>query len=548
MDSPAEKTSQARTIAAIDIGSNAVRMVVGQVLPDGKLEVLERMQRAVRLGQDTFLAGRLSQRTMSAAVSVLRNYRRVLETYRVGHVRAVATSAVREAGNADAFLDRVFMATNLDVEVIEPAEESRLTVGAVLNEWPHGGAPAGAAGGPAGAAEIARGRTLIADVGGGSALLTLLHDGQIAASGSYRLGSIRLQETLSTTTEPAQRAAELLRHQIAGVVTTIKSSLPLKDVRCFLAVGGDARFAARQIGKPAESAGGAELSTIGAADFDRFVRACAAHTAAELARTYGLPFADAETLVPALLAYQCLLHETRARRMVVSNVSMRDGLLLDLARSVLGREDPDLADAIIHSAMSIGEKFHYDAAHALHVAELATGLFDALAREHGLGPRHRLLLRVAAILHEIGSQVSTRAHHKHSYYLIANSEVFGLRKDELAVVAHVARYHRRSPPKPTHVEYMSLPREKRMLVSKLAAILRVADALDHGHAQQIRNLRFEHRPDELVISVPGVSDLALERLSLAAKADLFEEIYGMKVRLEEAPAGRPAPPAEASRT
>ncbi len=504
-------------LAVVDIGANAIRMAIAQVLPEG-LEVLERMQRPAHLGQDTFAQGRLSQETIAAAVGILRDYRRILDTYQVQLVRAVATSAVREAVNADAFLDRVYLATNLELEVIEPAEESRLTVGAVLQAL---GEPAVRLGD----------ETLIVDVGGGSALLTLLRGGDIVASGSYRLGSIRLQEMLATPHEPARRAAELLRHQIANVVSAIRSSLPLHNVQQVIAVGGDARFAARLIGHQAPNG---PLRAVDAASFDALVERVATHTPEELAREHGLAFADAETLVPALLAYQSLLHETAADELCVSNVSMRDGLLLDLVRSAAGGTDEALARSVIQSARSIGEKYHYDADHAEHVAELSVRIFDELQRDHGLKPRHRLLLYVAGLLHDVGGYISGRAHHKHSYYVVANSEIFGLRREELQIVAHAARYHRRSVPKPTHLEYVSLPRDSRMIISKIAAILRVADALDRGHAQQVREIQFQRLPGELVMVIPGVPDLTLERRALTLKADLFEDIYGLRVRLEEA--------------
>jgi exopolyphosphatase/guanosine-5'-triphosphate,3'-diphosphate pyrophosphatase len=519
MASPEPAGETARTVGVIDIGSNSVRMVVAQVSPDGEIEVLERTQRPVRLGHSTFLTGRLSRPAMNAAIAILRDFRRIMDGYPVERVRTVATSAVREASNADAFGDRVAMAVNLDVEVIEPTEESRLTVSAVRQ----------AVGGALG---VNRGKTLVVEVGGGSALLTILRSGQIAATESYALGSIRLQEMLATARESPERAAELLRHHLANATSLMKRSMALGEVDTVLAVGGDARFAAQQVGKPVS--GSNHLFTVTAGDLNRLIDQCAPRAAEDIARTYGLPFETAETLVPALLAYQAILQSTRAKRMIVTMVSMRDGLVLDLARQATGVEDLGLTRSIIRSATTVGRKYRYDPRHAAHVAHLATRLFDELQVEHGLRPRYRLLLHLAGLLHEIGRFVSNRAHHKHSQYLIANTELFGVRRDELRTVAHVARYHRRSPPRPTHVDYMSLPRESRIIVNKLAAILRVADALDRGQAQQIRDFRIERRPDELVIYVSGLSDLGLERRALAAKADLFEDTYGLTVRLEEA--------------
>jgi len=159
-------------------------------------------------------------------------------------------------------------------------------------------------------------------------------------------------------------------------------------------------------------------------------------------------------------------------------------------------------------------------------------LFDELQADHGLSWRHRLLLRVAAILHEVGTFVSNRAHHKHSYYLIANSEIFGLSPDERRVVAHVARYHRRSAPKLVHPDYQVLPRQTRVVINKLAAILRVADALGRGNVERAEDLQLAHSGDELMVSFPSGADLFLQRRAIAAKGNLFEEIYGMRVRLE----------------
>jgi exopolyphosphatase/guanosine-5'-triphosphate,3'-diphosphate pyrophosphatase len=513
---PAEKPV-ARSIAAIDIGSNSLRMAIAQVLPDGHIEVLERLQRAVRLGQDTFRRGRLGGQSMRAAIGILRDYKQMLGLYHAERIRAVATSAVREAANADTFLDRVFMATGLNVEVISTSEESRLTVSAVREALGD-------------ALGISHEEALIADVGGGSTLLTVLHQGEITTSQSLRLGSIRLQEMLSTSEESPERSAELLRYHIANTVATAQGAAILKGIHVLVAVGGDVRFAARQIGKPTASP---ELFIVSAADFDELVERCQHYTVEELSKRFGLPFAEAETLNPALLVYQILLRRIGAKEMIVSGVSMRDGLLLELAHEVTGEEDEAILQGVIHSAMALGEKFRVDQDHAQRVAEISMRLFDELKADHGLGPRQCLLLRVAALLHEVGGFVSGQAHHKHSYYLISNSEIFGLSPAEVHLVAHIARYHRRSVPMPSHTDFMSLPREQRVMVTKLAAILRVADALVRGRIRQAGTLQFSRQGDELVIIVPEGGSFVLEERALAIKGDLFEDIYGMKVRLEE---------------
>jgi exopolyphosphatase/guanosine-5'-triphosphate,3'-diphosphate pyrophosphatase len=333
-----------------------------------------------------------------------------------------------------------------------------------------------------------------------------------------------------------------MRQQISNVLSSIQSGLPLDRIQTFVAMGGDARFAGRQVGKPVASEGASGMTAVTRPQFAKLVRQCERHTTEELARRFALPFPEAETLTPALLVYQALLDATGATQCQVFPGSMRDGLLLDLAARVTGREDEALTKGVTRSALAVARKYHVDRRHAQNVADLSTKLFDLLQAEHGLGTRHRLLLRVAGLLHEVGGFVSNRSHHKHSYYLIANAEIFGLSRDEHILVAHVARYHRRAVPQPSHLEYVALPRDRRILVNKLAALLRVADALDRAHGQQVRDFQGERRGDEFVITVPGVTDLTLERRAIGQKGDLFEDVFGLRIRLEE---GRPALPVAA---
>ncbi len=308
-------------LAVIDIGSNAIRMVMAQLLPEGKLEVLERLQRAVRLGQDTFRTGQLRAETMRSAIAILRDYRHVLNTYGVSRTRAVATSAVREAANADTFVDRILMATGIEVSVISVAEEGRLTVSAVRRA--------------VGEKFLQAGDALVVEVGGGSTIMNLLHEGEIAASQSLPTGSIRMQEMLSTSTETAGQATRLIKRQIASAVSTLKGTLPLKSVQVFMAVGGDARWAAAQVGQPVE---GTNLRTVSREALEGLVGTCGSCTADELARTHHLPFVEAETITPALLVFQSLLKATGAKEMIVTEVSMRDGILWDLVDSAPGHE------------------------------------------------------------------------------------------------------------------------------------------------------------------------------------------------------------------
>jgi exopolyphosphatase/guanosine-5'-triphosphate,3'-diphosphate pyrophosphatase len=249
----------------------------------------------------------------------------------------------------------------------------------------------------------------------------------------------------------------------------------------------------------------------------------------ELVDRYGLSPVDAETLVPALLVYRALLVETAAAAVIVPDVSLRVGLLTDLVGAGIEGDLTDFGAQALASAESLGEKYRYDARHAHAVASLATRLFDQLQDEHGLSRRDRLLLEVTALLHDIGLFVGLRAHHKHAQYLISASEIFGLTSDDKDVIANVARYHRRALPQRSHLPYIALDRQDRVRVNKLAAILRVANALDAEHAQKIRNLTLRREESGWVLDVDGTGDLSLERMAGEARADLFLDVFGTRL-------------------
>lgn len=517
----------ARPVAVIDIGASSMRLVIAQVDVNGKVEVLERLERAVRLGHDTFTTGRLGREAINAAVAILRDYRKLLDTYGAELIRVVATSAAREAANSEVFVDRVATAVGIEIDLIDPAEESRLAVSAVREVI-------------GGAADFGRDHILLIDVGGGSTLITELKNGTIVNSQSYALGSVRLQENLGTASQTPARSAALLRHGVTNIAAGIRRTIPMHEIQVVVAIGKEARTAARTIGQVVPSAD--RVFTVARKAFDDLVASCISQRPEKLAKRFGIALPDAERLVPGLLIYQELLRSTSVDRMIVCNTSMRDGLLLALAHRVTGHDEPEPIDSIVQSAWSVARRYQVDEKHAEYVAGLALKLFDALQQEHGLSARHRVLLHVAAILHDCGRFVSNRAHHKHTYYIVANSEVFGLSRAEMAMVAHIARYHRRSPPRRTHIEYVALSAADRVIVNKLASIIRVANALDSAHTQPVRECTFQRQAAQFIISVDGAVDLTMERRVLTQDSDLFEDTYGLQVRIEEAETGQFGPP------
>jgi exopolyphosphatase/guanosine-5'-triphosphate,3'-diphosphate pyrophosphatase len=229
------------------------------------------------------------------------------------------------------------------------------------------------------------------------------------------------------------------------------------------------------------------------------------------------------------MVYKLLLERTGAAHVIVPRVSIREGFLIDWARGV----DPTLQDEfflqILASAMNLARKYHHDEPHSRQVAKLCMILFDALAREHGMNRRERVILEVAAIVHDVGKFVRASGHNLHGQYIIANSEIFGLQREEMDIIGNVIRYHRGDPPSPQDIDYIALQRTERILVLKMVALLRVADALDRGHSQHIKEIVVEKKTETIVLHTEGNRDLSLEFIGLKEKGNLFEDVFGYKI-------------------
>ena len=511
-------TSNNLLMAAIDIGSSAIRMDIAEIKPDGAIRILDSLKKGVQLGREAFTDGHLSQDTIRAACESLRDFKKVMDSYGVSRYRAVATSAVRESSNSETFLDRLLMSTGLDVEIIDGPEENRLTLSAVMDSL-------------RGESDIGKAKSLLVEVGGGSTDIAFLSDGELQQSSTIPLGSIRLRAGLSAGPAKPEQQVRLLKRQINGFLSNLKREMEIRNAVHCIALGGDIRFAARILNSSAQNA---RLSSIPREAFSEFVDALSKLTTDAIIQKYSIPYLDAETLVPALLTYMQLFKETQSQNITLSDANIRAGILQDLAPAEQGNRLKKLVIQILSASRSLGRKYHYDEAHAERVRELSVRLFDELKAEQRMTDTHRLYLEVAALLHDIGAFVSSRSHHKHSYYLISSSELFGLRRRELELIANIARYHRRAMPQRSHAPFMTLDRDERMIVSKLAAILRVANALDRDHLQTPLELKINREGDQIVLTVPNVSDMTMGRLALASRSDFFTEVFGKKVILREA--------------
>jgi len=526
-ESKAPAEEKKRLAAVIDIGATAVRMDIAEIDKSGGVRRLESLRKPVRLGKDTFTKGRIEQDTIGQCIAILKGFQSVMSEYGItdsSQVLAVATSAVREALNADSFRDRVYVATGINLKIIDDAEQNRLTFLAaqeVFEKKP----------------DLAQGDVLVAEVGGGSTELFLLQQGRVNFSNSYQLGTLRMRETLETYLTPSERVRRILGQHIGRTAETMKREVPPVPSPVLVAMSGDAQFAASQISTEWPEA---PLLAVDFKTFSAFADKIIPLPAEKLVSRYKLAFEEAETIGPGLFTYVILCRTFKVETIVIPKTTFRDGLLREVTAASSWTDA--FAEEVVRQAIALGEKYDFDEKHARNVADLSVLLFRALQKDYHLDPRHELLLRVAALLHEIGGFISNRSHHKHSMYIIQNSGLFGMSREDMTLAALIARYHRRALPSLNHPEYMALDRDRRITVSKKAAILRVADALDRNHLQQVKDPVLTLTKGEFIITVDGAGDLALERLALKEKGTLFEDVYGLKVVLREGRAPLPEKP------
>lgn len=507
-------------LAVIDIGATSMRMLVAQVDGAGELRDLEALQQSVTLGKDTFTSGTIRQESIEECIAGLRNSLRILREYGLAadspQVRVVATSAVREAANQQAFLDRVFIATGFEIEVVDNAEVARFTylgIRRFLGSKPFS----------------QRDTALLMEIGGGGTETLCLAGRTVVFSQAHRLGSLRVRQGHAERQPGETGWQALVENQVRRIADYLREQYPGIRRASLVAMGGDARFAARQL-LPEWSAQG--LARIPLHAWRELADEVVAASPDELVQRYHLTYPAAETLGPAMLAYG-LLAELLGRKWVfVTSASMRDGVLAEMVRPTIW--EGDFTKQILRSALSLAQRYQVDVPHAEHVAKVARKLFAFLREDHRLGTRYELILTLAALLHEVGMFVGTSGHHKHSYYIIANSEIFGLGARSIDLVAQVARYHRRAEPKPTHLPYSKLRRDERIAVCQLAAILRVADAIERSHSQRVARLDFARQEGTLVVTVHGMADLSYEQMALAEKGGLFEQVFGLRVVLAKA--------------
>jgi exopolyphosphatase / guanosine-5'-triphosphate,3'-diphosphate pyrophosphatase len=507
------KTMHMPIIAAIDVGTNAMRLVIGSVNPDHRIELLENIREPVRLGKDVFAKGSISEETTERAIEAFQKFRRLIDQYGVEHLRAVATSATREALNSDIFIDRIAQATGIDIAPIGGEEEARLIHLAVADR-----------------VNLRNKRAILIDIGGGSIEVTLVSDGSIQATVSFNMGTVRLLQKLEQERVGEARFNQLVREYADATRKWLESRIGQQKLDLCVATGGNAEalgdLGKRLFGKDSQF-------VITRQELDALVDTLQGLSFAERMQELRLRPDRADVIVPASIVLQTIVGQAGVDQILVPNVGLKDGLLLDIVQELYDQKARLHRDQVLASALQVGRKYALDEQHATAVARFAIQLFDETQRLHHLDDESRLLLEVAAMLHDIGHFVNASEHHKHTFYLLSATPLIGLTKPQRAVVANVARYHRKSSPSLQHEPFKVLPAKDRVVVSKLSALLRLADALDNEHGGKVTDVTIEYNRPRLMLKLHGQGDLLLEKWALVKRTPIFEEVFGVKVAIAD---------------
>jgi len=374
-------------------------------------------------------------------------------------------------------------------------------------------------------------------LGSGQTIGLRIQQGQVTLAQSFHVGALRTHELLVADGGTGDRLRNLLRAHGDELVEQLMQASPLEQVSMLVVMGSGARFAAEEAAiseAKNEASANPWVTKVSPAKIMELADELAPVPVERLVRKMRMTFQDAETVAPALMSMAQVLRATKADEVLVVNTHIRDRLLKEM--SMRGRDSSSILfeEQVVYAAHNLATRYEADDVHAKNVAAISMMLFDELKEEHALGPHERIMLRCASILHDIGAFVNPRGHHKHSMYLIQNSSIFGLSGADMPLVALTARYHRKTTPSAAHPEFTRLGRRERTVVIKMAALLRVADALECTHQPLLRRMEFQREGDRLVILIHNTEDLSMERLALREKGDLFSEVFGITIDLREA--------------
>ncbi len=510
--------NQKKNFAAIDIGTNSFHLVAAEInTVTGRFKILGKEKEVVRLGSGSTDMKYLTEAVMNRGIAVLKRFRTVADAFHAD-VRAVATSAVREATNKPEFLRRVKMETGIRMEIISGSEEARLIYLGVLQALP-----------------VFRKNILLIDIGGGSTEFLIGEKRSIHFSNSLKLGAVRLTDRFFKSGMLSKKTIDECRKFVRGSLVPIVREVKKQQFGICVGTSGTINTLANIIRANRSEATELPLNNVSFSRtelLETVKNILSFPTLTERKEIEGIDPERADILPAGAIILEQIFLVLGIKKVTVSEYSLREGILLDSIEKMHTKKlSVYLHNLRRSSVLHLAENYHYEKNHSHHVTDLALQLFNQTKYLHKLNEQAYEYLEAAAILHEVGLFVSHAQHHRHSYYLIRNAELLGYTENEKEIIANIARYHRKSHPKMKHEGYNLLSIEDRRMVAKLAALLRIADGLDRSHASHIQRLKVRKIKGKLRVWIFHTSKVCpdLELWGANRKKQLFETAYRKKI-------------------
>lgn len=505
-----------RLAAVIDIGSTAVRTKIVQVMDDN-MYVLDNIESPVGLGHGTFSSGKIDQTDIERCIDILEHDYSLLSSYGIEpeNIFTVATTAMREAINKQYIVDRIQVRFGIQVEVLEDGQEAALIFRETLRRVLR-------------VPDLVPSVFLMAYIGTGSLGVALVKNSRIVYSTNITTGSLKLSEMLEEMPETRIKQHMALTEYLNTLTYVLNTNLLGENINAFVATGREVDL----ITSIARTEKSSDITTIPKESLGELYESINKLAPSELKSIYSLSEEQCEILLPSIGIYNALMALTDAKRIITPKISLTDPLMYQLlfpkkAKALKKEYD----GSIIASAKKLAENFKYDKLHADFVSDFSLKIFSKIKRMHGFSRREKLYLNVAGITHDIGKFLGSKKHAENTAMLLCSSCLIDISKREMNIIAGICRYHGMELPDTNHENYKSLNTEDQLIVSKLAAIIRIADALDRSHKQKFSDLQLELSEDRLLIKVNSLTDCTLEKWAFKYKSIFFVEVFGIKCDL-----------------
>jgi exopolyphosphatase / guanosine-5'-triphosphate,3'-diphosphate pyrophosphatase len=510
-------------LGILDIGTNSIHLVLVEIGKDLSVQVIDRAKENTRLGDTSFQDGYLSETAIHRGLSAVRRFKKLADIHNVSKLKAVATSAVREAVNGGDFLEMIERETGITVDVITGEEEARLIYLAVKHSIP-----------------LSKEHpSLIMDIGGGSVELMIADDASLKNCWSLKLGTLRLKGDYLKDDPPTKKELERMEDHILETLAPVFKKARAAGVKTLIGTSGTILNLVEMANwldqsSPIEIQNNFRIKARYLRDLHKMLEKS---DRKDRQKIKGIDPSRIDIILPGSAVVSTALEEIGIDEVVLCDEAIREGVVYDYLernRSKIEMEN-QIPDMRLRSVMQLAKNCDYEEEHSRHVSELALSLFDQTKSLHELGPVERELLRYAALLHDIGYHINYKKHHRHTYYLIKNGDLNGFEEREVEVIANVARYHCKSAPKKTHDNWQRLSGDDKRVVRILSALLRIADGLDRSHFSVVKQVNVRLNGKGAAIEVTPSGDPELEIWGANKKKDLFEEVFEKKVALTARP-------------